>query len=112
MREVKFKIWGPNSNYMWQWDELQDAAIKYSLASAGESIPLQFTGLSDKNGVDIYEGDLLDREGYGLFAITVDDFHGYRFMMGLDQLCKADAVYGQVIGNICQNPEIDYRGKK
>ena len=65
-----------------------------------------------KNGVDIYEGDLLDREGYGLFAITVDEFHGYRFMMGLDQLCKADAVYGQVIGNIYQNPEIDYRGKK
>lgn len=48
MREVKFKLWGPNSEYMWQWAELQDAAVKYSIGSTGDCIPLQFTGLSDR----------------------------------------------------------------
>jgi hypothetical protein len=36
----------------------------------------------------------------------VNDYHGFRFMFGLDQLTKYDGKYGKVIGNIYENPEL------
>jgi len=65
----------------------------------------QFTGLHDKNGREIYEGDILDCDGLAL-QIMVDEYHGYRFMWGLDTLTKANAMYGKVIGNIHEHSEL------
>lgn len=68
---------------------------------------MQFTGLRDKNGREVYEGDILKSHGLVL-PIYIDDFHGLRFMWGKDQLCKAWAE-GEVIGNIHENPELLHR---
>ncbi len=61
MREIKFRAWGPNSKYMWSWDELvaNDTPMSWMQPSFGEKILAQYTGLKDKTGKEIYEGDIL-----------------------------------------------------
>jgi len=58
MREIKFRAWGPNSEFMWVWDEVKHCPMQTFL-NDGEKIIMQFTGLTDSKGVEIYEGDVV-----------------------------------------------------
>jgi uncharacterized phage protein (TIGR01671 family) len=63
----------------------------------------QFTGLRDKNGTEIYEGDLISD---GLFVRAVT-FGAGVFLAGEDNLYDYtnDETY-RVIGNVHENPEL------
>ena len=59
MREIKFRAWDSHNkrwvyNLLYRIDGLGELAESYRL--------MQYTGLNDKNGVAIYEGDIIKCE--------------------------------------------------
>ena len=58
MREIKFRAWAVASRVMFFPDELE--MFEGKLLAKPNTILEQFTGLHDKNGKEIYEGDMID----------------------------------------------------
>ena len=102
MREIKFRAWDTEYKKMtivYTLDELLANADPLYNVVKEDYIWMQFTGLTDSEGKPIYEGDILQWFSWKL-PISIDDYHGYRFMFGKDQLNRGIANDGKIIGNI------------
>ena len=109
MRTIKFRVWD-NVDYMstpFSLQDLQQGKIKFT----DDCIVMQFTGLHDKNGKEIYEGDVvkyidehIGEIQYWIGQICV----GYRYKSNnvTFPLKIGNAISMEVIGNIHENPEL------
>ena len=119
MMDIKFRAWDSARMKMQthsKWVEFKVSAQgvlsaeNYNLKGFTQKLPvMQFTGMQDPSGVDIYEGDIIDY-GQGRFAEIVKwkgrfTMKGINFSDGTPS-CIVDFYTYPVIGNIHQNPEL------
>jgi uncharacterized phage protein (TIGR01671 family) len=64
MREIKFRVWESRTKIMFF-----PTSIPNPTQSNEETIFMQFTGLLDKNGKEIYGGDILSDGGNGYYGV-------------------------------------------
>lgn len=121
MREFKFRGW--NGRNMSRICALHDNGIG-ALGNGGMIIPrenmpdtiMQYTGIKDRNGVEIYEGDILTEEyGEKYEVIWCEEaaqwYAHYPGDTGDSVFEQSEplvecAVYDSIVGNIHQNPEL------
>jgi uncharacterized phage protein (TIGR01671 family) len=122
-REIKFRAWDKDKKCMiygsFLWYLTFDGRVLRTDLSEAKNIELmQFTGLKDKNGAEIYEGDLLKKkDAEKPRVVKWTDQNGAYFVLSnsIDKKvdwddCLTDEqikIYGyEIIGNIYENPEL------
>lgn len=112
MREIKFRAWDRNKNRMYyegdaaMWSKDKPITSGDLLEWFEDGDLMQFTGLKDKNGKEIWEGDIvrsLNENWEVQFSKGQFEIKAKRNSFGPKSV---DFDMVEVIGNIYENPEL------
>ena len=118
MREIRFRAWDKINEIMCPVLIIDFATEQYWLGGNADGVIhfkdaelLEITGLKDKNGTEIYEGDILraiknclTKEGEIIKAVKFED--GCFLSDDVALKISVDSFQPEIIGNIYENPEL------
>lgn len=123
-REIKFRAWDKEYKKMMEWGKqlkgLTQNGIKTVMSYNSDDgwsdcynlkdIDLmQYTGLKDKNGKEIYEGDIVEYDDYNGNICWNEETAMFELNYDVNIVTDFDHIYPKevgVIGNIYENPEL------
>lgn len=126
-RPIKFRAWDTAIGRMFMLGTISDLLLLQEdtdseswLIDNNEAKLMQFTGLLDKNGIEIYEGDIIQITPKWVFEMKWGNEQArYYLQSGLVNVKTArgtirprvaqaahDARKGEIIGNVWENPEL------
>ena len=115
-RELKFRAFD-NVDYMSNPFTIYDVQSR-SVQITHDAIVMQYTGLKDKNGKEIYEGDIItchteyerSNDEYDFeenpIEVSFDNRSASFFPLNLNNRWRCDLVNIEVVGNIYENPDL------
>lgn len=112
MREIKFRFWIKKLKEMCSWELVKKECNRLSILELDGYVPMQYTGMKDKQGAEIYEGDVirgnlkqnsLETMGQIVFDDSCASFTNQN-EAGNTLLDEINQI--EVLGNIYENPEL------
>ena len=125
MREIKFRVWDKKHKKMslvdaidFEHDEIygKNGCERYTPKPFKDIELMQYTGLTDKNGKEIYEGDIVEVWSFVRWigfikylpekaAFVLWDYEKFPYLDDFVYLSQFEDGF-EILGNIFENPEL------